>query len=208
VIALYILNMDVPSHFVEKRKSPIRNMMKVLEAYKMDDLLKTCMLSGNFGKFIQWKKLIKNVIWSHERMRWRASCMMYSQLSLYVDSIQDIKLHPWWQFARLRPSFTKYVSCVIAVLQGGQPLGLQCNFESKICQICGLRQKDNHCHILFACLADDLLKETTLEKCRLLLSGLKCGFVCEWMDIYANISKFVFDIYHSRKLAYNDLIKK
>ena len=66
-------------------------------------------------------------------------------------------MHPWWKYVDKQPHMKRYVSALMAVLMGGQPKGLQCNFDSIKCKICSSGARDSPAHILFECTA---LQET------------------------------------------------
>ena len=122
---------------------------------------------------------------------------------------------------------TNKISAVVSVLMGGQPKGLQCNLQFKICKLCDTRTADSPQHILLEC---DALKATRdpkmediliclprgmqnsidamdiREKFVFLASGLKCdSFIEEWSYILIKVCNFVYDIYVIRKSQYDML---
>ena len=196
---------------IKKRDSPISSMLKVVTAYKVDEILREHLLRGDFGDFYRWKRLIKKIVWDNEITKWKLSCILYSKFDVYRNCVCHMGMHPWWQLARHKPNLTNLVSGVLAVLQGGQPRGMQCNFDSKARKLCDTAQRDNAQHVLFICpgletvrsrawdsllrsmpdpLVVELRNSNIKTKCEI-LSGLRCRFVSEWTEIYVNVGKII-----------------
>ena len=150
-ITTFIISLLLSEHVHKKRDSPISSMLKVVTAYKRDEILREHLLRGDFGDFYRWKRLIKKIVWDNEITKWKLSCMLYSELDVYRNCVCHMGMHSWWQLARHKPNLTNLVSGVLAVLQGGQPRGMQCNFDSKACKLCDTAQRDNAQHVLFVC---------------------------------------------------------
>ena len=150
---------------------------------------------------------------------------MYRELKIYVDSICDIIIHPWWKLANLHPELTRLISCTMSVLMGGQPAALQCNIGCQICGICGLRDRDGPEHILFSCpsltntrnilmqpilqampnaMREDFLCLDNFNKTQFLVSGMNCNFTIEWISIYKRILIWINEMYAERKKIYED----
>ena len=131
------------------KPAPLALLWWVTLAYKMDENLREHLFRGDFGDFYRWKRLIKKIVWDNEITKWKLSCMLYSELDVYRNCVCHIGMHPWWQLARHKPNLTNRVSGVLAVLQVGQPRGMQCNFDSKACKLCDTAPRDNAQHVLF-----------------------------------------------------------
>ena len=80
---------------VGKIISPLRSMFDVAKFYKMEDALKTCLVSENRDSYLDWKWVIKATVWENETIRWKMTCMLYKSLDMYRDSVTEIKMHCW-----------------------------------------------------------------------------------------------------------------
>ena len=107
--------------------SPIGDMYKVNSKYGMNNMLRKCIISNEYGNIISHKRIIKTIIWEHETKCWRASCLLYPELRTHCDQLKGIKLLGWWIFACNYPQFYKKICAVVAVLMGAQPNGMQRN---------------------------------------------------------------------------------
>ena len=152
--------------------------------------------------------------------------MLYKELDIYRMCIDKLQMNTWWSLLKLRPFLGKLVSGVMAVLLGGQPSGLQCNFGGSPCRICDARVKDTKVHVLLYCEAMTLDRQNKLkvviermpqpmknsyndlninEKLSFLLSGLKSNSTFEWPDVYEAIAQWVYCMYETRKIKYDYL---
>ena len=169
---------------------------------------------------------VKRKIVEKDQRCWKSTCLLYTSLALYNDSIKRIQLHPWWVFVRHFPATHKKVSCVFAILCVTQPVGLQRNLFSSICQLCSNSCRETPMHILFKCNALKSLREILLnniveamprnmsnsftelnnqDKHNFLISGLHSDtYVHEWCHVYYHTALFVFDMYKKRALLYDN----
>lgn len=198
------------------------SMFELVQLYKMEGALKTCLQTDNRGSFVYWKRIIKNMVRENEVIRWEITCMLYKSL----ESISEVKMHCWWNFVRQYPQMSRKVSCVMSVLIGGQPCGMQRNFGATSCAVCHMTVRESAEHILFQCpalatqrevlwgkvlgcmppaLSDDIKKSNNQIKTQLVLSGLREAYIPEWWDIYESICGFVYGMYEDRMLKYDDL---
>ena len=109
---------------------------------------------------------------------------------------------------------------------GGQPLGLQCNFTSKMCKLCAYGYLDGPAHVLFECPAlQDTRDETwsglmqvmpnamsismnnssSDEKINQFFSCYGGTYIHEWNEIYAKTAIMVHKMYHARNECYKHL---
>ena len=116
--------------------------------------------------YIYIRKITKNVERKSEQVRWKASCLLYRELYVYGESVNGIKIHPWWILVAKKPSFMPIVSSVMALLMGEQPRGMQQNIGQARCRICQTGP-DKPYHVLFECKALD-------NKWSLILSCIVC----------------------------------
>ena len=164
------------------------------------------------------------MIKEHDFYEWKSTCLLYASLNTYIDSVNTIRMHTWWIVNQKLPHLYKSISAVMAVLMGGQPSGLQRNFDRKLCQICCDRVEDNAIHVILSCNALTSLRDTLLrslydsmpnsmltcyqimspsDKVAFLLSPLSCSFVQEWLIVYENIANMVFKLYSTRAILYD-----
>ena len=204
---------------------PVYSMYTTVIKYGLHEKLKRCLELDNFGDISSWKVLIKKIVWRHETIKWKASCLMYNELTLYQDSVFEIKMHAWWMFVKARPDAFKKVSSVMALIQGSQPIGLQCNFGKGRCKICHTLLRDDPVHVLFRCptlsevrqtqvqlilnempyaLRREITNMNDVQKTYLLLSALRCEYVPEWEPLYLRIADWVYHIYKARKTYYDE----
>ena len=211
-----------------KLKGPISDMYTHAMKYGLDVDVRECLLNMNtyMGKIDKWKTIVKNVIWQNEIAKWKISCMLYKELDIYRMCIDKLAMNAWWSLLKLRPYLGKQVSGVMAVLLGGQPSGLQCNFGGAPCRICDARVKDTKTHVLLYCEAMQRDREIKLnivldsmppamknsctnlngnERLIFLLSGLKSNSTTEWPDVYEAIAHWVYSMYEKRKEKYDYL---
>ena len=191
----------------------------------MSDYVKDCIEKNNFGDVSDWKNITKRIVWERERIRWKVTCAMYKELTLYNDAVQDIVIHPWWKFARKKCNLVKETSAVMAVLLGGQPRGMQINIEQSRCNLCSQNENETNIHVLLKCtrlnlertsllrelktsmptaMAEDVNSMLPSQVCMFLLSGMNSQFIPEWINIYEKICKFVYNMYKTRRKLYDD----
>ena len=210
-----------------KYAGPIANILHTFLEYGLFETFMHCVETKTFGDPNTWKGAVIKVVWERENDRWKATCILYGSLKAYSIIMQNIKIHPWWILTKNKPHLTRYVSSVIALLLGSQPRGLQRNFQNNLCNVCNARCLDTIEHVLFQChclkqlrrtwlytivscmpraMALDFLKLSYKEATELILNGLKCSkYVPEWIDILANICKFVHFMYKRRAELLDDV---
>ena len=204
---------------------PVKSALKYFYKYDLINLLMQFISNGKKDMLNSAKSNIKNLINNLESERWKASCMMYSELSIYMKCVKSINMHVWWYLAQKRPYLIYKIAAVLAVCMGNQPKGLQCNFHSKLCYLCDQRQPDSPKHVLFECDSFSLFRLSKLkqiiecmpegmktsfinisidERVTLLLSGLQCEvFIEEWSALMVEICDYVYEIYRQRKIKYD-----
>ena len=175
------------------------------------------------------KSEIKTILLNFESMRWKASCLMYTELSIYTECVKSIKTHVWWFLARKRPYLIYKISALLSVCMGNEPKGMICEFRRRLCFLCNTRQPVSPKHILFECeslssarssklkviidsmpngLKSSFMEMNLNEKTTLLLSGLHCGkYIDEWSQLMINICEFVYEMYRQRKIIYDDMFE-
>ena len=147
---------------------------------------------------------------------------MFKNLDYYLKTIEDIKILLWWKFVQKRPVKIKQTSCVVALLLGTQPKGMQWNY-SGICTLCNERQQESPEHILFSCSYYNALRNYHMKsiefymprvmrleyetmniskKCQFLLSGLNDSYIEERNCLYSEIADFAWHLYKKRHQSY------
>ena len=194
-----------------------------VEKYGLQNHVQHCIINNCSGEIDKWKQIVKKAIWQTEVVKWKVSCVFYRQLDIYKESVNRIELHAWWSLLKLRPHLGKSVSSLMAVLLGGQPSGLQCNFSKSGCRICNSVLTDDCKHILLHCPGMTETRERNIELIRynmppamlisydkmneyeqlvFLLSGLNSRSTSEWPDLYEAIAQWLYEIYRRRKQKY------
>ena len=135
-------------------------------------------------------------------------------------------MHTWWVITLKLPHFYKQTSCIMSIVLGGQPHGLQRNLGKSVCGLCGNREDASQ--VVFDCIELNDIRNCKIvrvyenmpnamrlsiegmsirEKAVFFLSPLKSKYVLEWDDIYKSIASFVFEIYKERAKKYDDIVK-
>ena len=132
-------------------QSPIKEMYRMAWLHNMGYVIWEAILYGPMGSFDDKKKLTKQLIWDNEIQRWKSTCLLYRNLDCYQNTVQDIRILAWWKYARKKKTVKKrQVSCVVALLLGCQPKGMQSNFLNHF-KMCDGRQHDSPLHVLMKC---------------------------------------------------------
>ena len=206
-------------------RSPVLLMYKKAKQYGLENCVIKCLTSGNLSMIPYYKHIVKHTIWERENVMWKASAMMYKELGVYLKCISAIKILPWWLYAQKCPHHKVRISCIIAVLMGSQPKGMQRNIGKKKCHLCGMSESPKH--ILFECpklvnprtqswegvlgvmphsMMIDVDQLNMADKTAFILSGMNsASFIVEWADIYYQIANFVYSVYKTRMLLYDEM---
>ena len=204
---------------------PVKSALYYACKYGLGNIFDSFINGGNSKDIESVKKHVKSVIFNHESQQWKASCLLYPQLNIYMHCVTNIRLHLWWSLAQVRPHYTRKISAVVAVLTDCQPRGLQCNIGRTFCKICNNRAVDDSLHVLLKCEALIIPRETginsiiqsmpdnmktsysqltDLDKIVFMLSGLKCDrIITEWAPVLFNICDYVYAVYTERKKIYD-----
>ena len=206
---------------VEKYVSPALSCWKFVKFYKLENVVLSFINDGSHNRIENTKRLVKCRVREFECNRWRYSCTFYSDLDMYLSIVTEIRPVVWWQFVQSYPTYLKKAAAVVAVLMGGQPKGLQCNFNSDTCKLCTDHALDNPTHVLFDCKAleedREVMSSLLLQsmphamstsyvelsinrKLRFLLAGAP-----DFYDVMKAISSYVYFLYESRKSMYDDI---
>ena len=207
------------------KSSPIVDIWEYVQRYNLLPLLYK-VISGEILDYKNAKSNIKNIIKQHDYYEWFATRMLNDKLLLYTEIVPSVKMHTWWTVTQKLPHIFKHVSCVMAIIMGGQPSGMQRNFNSRTCQLCFCNNRDDLFHILFRCneletprirllsklsnampfaMATEFNNMNVNDKTMFILSPLKSLYVAEWNNIYVAIAIFVKEIYAARAKLYDNL---
>lgn len=110
-------------------------MYEMVKLYELEEVINLCMHTGDFSQMNIWKKVVRERVWKTEILKWKASCMVYSELGIYRACVLNTHMHLWWAPARQSPHLLRQISCILAVLLGGQPHGMQRNLGQTICKL-------------------------------------------------------------------------
>ena len=130
---------------------PIADMYKMVCNYGLQGRLRTCVINNEFGYFNAHKSIIKSIVWGSEIMRWRATCYLYHELSMYVNFIRSMIIVMWCKLSSQDPHTTEKVCSLMAVIMGTQPTKMFRNMGNAK-QMCGLyntRIRENPKQVLF-----------------------------------------------------------
>ena len=204
--------------------SPIKEMYRMAWRYKMGLDIWDILIYGTSGSLNEKTKVTKQLISENETFMWKATCILYGNISDNQSIIKDVKMLSWWKYVRKKPSKMKQVSCLVAVISGTQPKGMQTNFQ-KTCQMCNERFYESPEHVLMRCphlrpqrldyshriksQMPEAMKNcyeamTLTEKCTFLLSGFNSSYTDEWASIYGVVADFVYEMYRCRYIFYED----
>ena len=158
-------------------RSPIAEMYRAAWQYGMGIDIWNSLLWGNIVSTDSQKRLVKKEIWKRDELNWRATCTLYSKLTMYRNVLKDIGVIAWWKYAKINPCKLKQVSAAVALLLGAQPKGLQHNFGGHSCMLCGLYVNESSVHILFECNLMNEKRDHWLNTIRLLMpTAMVIGF--------------------------------
>ena len=132
-------------------------------------------------------------------------------------------MNAWWRYVDKHPHMNLYVRTLMAVLMGGEPKGLQCNFISNVCKLCLTGTTENPAHVLFTCpalldtrnntwprllhamshaMAESMTNCTHLDKLGQMLSCYGGSYIEEWDAVYTQTVQMVHQMYSARYAAY------
>ena len=198
-------------------------MYTCVKRFNLIGTLVESLYSDNQGKIFQYKKIVKNTVYDHEKYCWKATMSLLHNLPYYDSCVLNIVIHPWWCFVKASPKYYRKVSSIFAIICGSQPKFHQCNFDNKLCQLCCGRQTETSVHVLFDCpclnidrnlylskirfnmpfaMRNEFVSMTNTEKCLFILSAMNCKYNADWLSIYESMSTFVYEMYKKRKVLY------
>ena len=201
--------------------SPVYDMYSSVCRYGLESVFMCVVRSAEPVNYLYWKRVIKQVVWQAEVYRWKASCLLYPELSIYSKHVPHIQLNVWWKFLIKCPQYFRKVSAIMSLLCGTQPKPLQRNLEyhKSSCVLCKLRVKDDIYHVMIYCekmtmhremfwsrifdemplaMKNNLQEMPQQRSIDLIISGLGGSYVDEWEKIYANIAVQTWNIYEKR----------
>ena len=214
----------------ETTVSPIGDTMKYVYRYGLYYVIQQCLNDGRWSLVASSKIVVKKRILNYDEISWRASCVLYRKLSVYVEIVPVRAISLWWTVVSRASGSFKRVSCVVALVCGTQPNGYGANFGLNArCQICTSFDSETFVHTVYHCdKLDNIRRRLTdnLEECmpqnmwtdytvmscpqklKFLLSGLMCDkYVPEWHDIYLAISDFIYELFRARAIAYKEILE-
>ena len=208
------------------KTGPLSKIVKTCHKYNIQEkVLSLLILNPNHISREQWKKIVKNVIWSQYRNNWYMQCILFKSLSMFVKSVNNVAMSWMWRLCRDRPQSIRKCKCTARFVVSSVNYYIMYTKSSKLCQLCSMYSRLCHEHVLFECpaLVNERVKRwtrviesihvpaalissiecmNTSEKLVFIPSGLNCEYVSEWRDIYEEIVNFIFYMNHEfRQLA-------
>ena len=205
--------------------SPVGCMLKCILKYDLQTILIDFIMTRR-DDINRVKIMVKKSIRNIELIQWRCKMFMYPNLKCYYECISGRYMHVWWKYVSKHPHMNRYVSTLMAVLMGGQPKGLQCNFNTSVCRLCSCGASDNPTHVLFECTAMQVTRDAAWTELSLKMPGamlesimnvnfnervkimMTCyggGYVHEWDDVYEHTAKLFFKMYTARYDLYTSM---
>ena len=203
--------------------SPVACMYKCIMKYNLQHMLIE-IVTSDYVNLDQTKSKVKKIVWELETTRWKCTMLLYPELHIYRECISGPQMHAWYKYLDNHPYMYSPVSSVMAVLHGGQPKGIQCNFQSKYCQLCTLRARESPAHVLFECPALQETRHSTWprllrtmptamsesiqaisndEKVRQIISCYGGSYIPDWNEIYTSTAQMVQKMYITRHALYS-----
>ena len=211
------------SNSIEMPKfSPVACMFRCVMKYELHTVLIEFIMNGG-GNFNQTKVKIKKIVWDREVKRWKSMKFMYPQLDDYYKCLSGPRMNIWWKYVDKHPNMNSYVRTLMAVLMGGQPKGLQCNFVSNVCKLCTTGAMETPAHVMFACpalqdtrnntwprllhampnaMAESMTNSTDIDRFGQMLSCYGGSYIDEWEGVYSQTVKMVHQMYRARYESY------
>ena len=209
----------------ERVVTPIGDILKHLNYYRMSDLVHQCLDRGQWKMVASLKEMVKKRIQIHEEGLWKATCLLYRDLALYSRTVRYKEICIWWKFVSKSSGSFKSASCVVALLCGTQPNGYGVNFgRNQRCKLCDSFETETIQHVVMECnglndvrgplmmrlreampqaMRDSFAVLNNTEKLIFLISGLGCDkYEQQWNEIYVRISKLIFELYRNRSFLY------
>ena len=199
--------------------SPTASMYDFIKKYKMDQYFNDCSRHDNDRSINQTKSFIKQVVKDYESLCWRATCIMYPNLSLYMKTTSAITMHPWWVATRAKPHLTKRVAMLMSVMMGRDPTVAHYDRPNARCVRCDNYVTDDPVHVLFRCpelnntrdrlmnnirqnmpnaMKRDFFQISDENKVTCLFTGFGNRYIPEWQSLYEAVLYYVCGLYKLR----------
>ena len=209
----------------EAKIGPVKSALIYFRKYGLCDLLRNFMITPHEVLPFTIKKYVKNVIMKAEENRWKATCLLYPGLNMYLQSVKSINVFIWWNLLKVFPHLSRQVAAVMAALMNAQPKGTFCNMYNN-CTLCNTRIIEMPVHVVIECTKLRDIRDiymglvraempagmiiefdsmTNRDKCQFLLSGLRCQSLHdEWNGLLAGISRMVLKLYSRRRTLFDE----
>ena len=213
-ICILRINHVLMSH-TATQKGPVARALMATDKFNLTDLLRQGIENGNWNSMSEWKKMTRERIQTRTKTKWLMTCMLYGKMDLYVKVMGDVdNVWIWWKVCKYSPQCTRGCMLLLRLLCGDRVHAID-DQRGKCC-ICKHEIDNKAKHILFECnnlavirqgywqtvtqvmptaMANDINNMQNDEKIEIVANGLNIPLAVEWMDIYANIAKFIFKMY-------------
>ena len=210
------------THDNQAASGPIVLFYHAADQLGIQDTIRRAIVTGIYTTKNSWKSYISNRINDRECNILIAACHMYSSLEHFKNSVETVKMWPWWEHSMKNPDNTKQCRLLLKLTTGVSvlnfPPGSQ-EFQSHpICELCVHRQQSDPVHVLFVCtsledtrvmlwdhvrqhcptaLWEELSRMVPPDKFSFISSGFRCKYTREWSGLYSAILRFITDMMSS-----------
>jgi hypothetical protein len=218
IVRFYHLLYTVGPHF-----GPLSDILQVFTKYDLVDTLRQAITGNSILSIGMAKRKFKDMILEAETKRFKATCMLYKRLSMFIACIQDISMWPWWIYAHYEePHNLRSCRTVCRLLFRETCLNADTSRFTKgspMCTLCTTGQSESVTHLLFLCpyfsrerrdlwanvesnapkaMVADMTLMDPVCKTEFILSGFKCHYIPEWISLYKTTLNFMVKMYDER----------
>ena len=201
---------------------PLCMLARTCHKYNIQDtVIKLLILNLNRISRYTWKKIVKNIVWSHYKNNWYMECIMYKSLSIFLKCVNSVAMSWLWHLCKDRPKSIRKCKSTARMLISNTNLYVKYTRISRLCPLCSMYCRLCHEHVLFECPALDNERvkcwtRVTLSmppamqsevehmnnsrKLIFVFSGLNCNYMKEWIHIYDEMVNFMYNLNRSFQL--------
>ena len=118
VLQIFVYIYESGNHCNVSKVGHVRLMYDTCSQYGMLQYVMDSIKSGSYVSTLEWKKKVKHVILRREIDTWRANCLVYRSVDMYIRCITYGNVWPWWVFTKHFPKFTVKCKVMIRLLTG------------------------------------------------------------------------------------------
>ena len=187
-------------------RSPTSLFVQTCKKYNVYDILKQCVLTGEYMSLHEWKKKVSQIVNLKDYRNILLQCGLYKVLNYFNFNCNVNSVKTWWRLAYVNPRTTYFVKTMVRVLLNVSCLGFHA------CKYCGYETIDSLEHILFQCqgtvksrrtywkevrrvcpvaLFIELENMTDRDKSFYIINCFNSDLIGEWSEVYQCVGKFV-----------------